>query len=100
VLPVQFLVAAHIKKRAQCSETERLDIPTIAMSACKFGCDALYEEGYISVDATGTISMSPLAPAGGAAANYLRRISGRACGAFNADRAPYYAWHRNHTYKL
>ncbi len=67
-LPVQFLVAAHIKKRSQCTNAERLDIPTIAMVACKFGSDALFEEGYIGVGDFGAIDVSPLAPTRGAAA--------------------------------
>jgi hypothetical protein len=46
VFPVDLLVAAHIKRRSLCSETERRDLHNVAMLACKFGCDALFEEGY------------------------------------------------------
>jgi hypothetical protein len=98
-LPVQFLVAAHVKKRSVCSEGERLDIPAIAMVACKFGCDALFEEGYVAVDGQGVIVVSPLAPEQGAAAGYLARLSGRVTPAFNPFRAAYFGWHHGHTYK-
>lgn len=42
------LVAAHKKKRANCTEEERKD-PYIVMPACVFGCDHLYENGYFEV---------------------------------------------------
>lgn len=61
-LPVQFLVAAQVKKRSVCNESERLNIPAIAMVACKFGCDALYEEGNINIDEDGVIVVSSFAP--------------------------------------
>lgn len=40
--PMQFLVAAHVKKRSLCSDEERRDLRHVAMLACVFGCDALY----------------------------------------------------------
>ncbi len=98
-LPVQFLVAAHIKKRSECSHNERLDIPAVAMAACKFGCDALFEAGYLAVDEKGVVVVSDLAPKQGAAAAYLARVAGNVSGAFDAGRHEYYAWHRKHTYK-
>ena len=54
-LPRGLLVAAHVKPRSECSEEERRDIPHVAMAACLLGCDALYETGYLTVDATGRI---------------------------------------------
>lgn len=51
-----FLVAAHIKKRSKCSDAEKMDIPAIAMLACKFGCDELFERGMVVVSAQGKIS--------------------------------------------
>lgn len=99
LLPVQFLVAAHAKKRAQCTDTERLDIPAIAMPACKFGCDALFEDGYLGVDPAGAILVSPLAPGQGAAAKHLERFHGRMCLAFTHANSEYFRWHRDHTFK-
>lgn len=99
VLPVQFLVAAHIKKRSVCTEAERLDIPAIAMAACKFGCDALFEAGYVGVDSDGTVRVSPLAPATGAAGQYLSRVAGARCDAYGEARADYFDWHLRHTFR-
>ena len=45
---VDALVTAHKKKRALCTSVERLD-PYIVMPICVFGCDFLYERGYLSV---------------------------------------------------
>jgi len=47
VFEVEFLVAAHIKKRADCDDQEKRDAAHVVMSACRFGCDELYERGYI-----------------------------------------------------
>ena len=52
--PEQFLVAAHIKKRANCTDEEKRDHHNIACLMCKFGCDDLYERGAIGI-ASGTV---------------------------------------------
>lgn len=43
------LVTAHKKRRADCVAAERLD-PHIVMPLCTFGCDYLYERGYVYFD--------------------------------------------------
>lgn len=45
---VSSLIAAHKKRRADCSGNERID-PYIVMPLCLFGCDHMYERGYIYV---------------------------------------------------
>lgn len=47
--PFDMLVAAHLKKRSECSASEKIDISNIAALMCKTGCDDLYEQGYLSV---------------------------------------------------
>lgn len=47
--PIEFLVAAHIKKRSECSTSEKLDFDNIAAFMCKAGCDDMYEKGYVFV---------------------------------------------------
>jgi hypothetical protein len=42
------LIVAHKKKRHRCSDAERLD-PHIVFPLCLFGCDYLYEHGYIAI---------------------------------------------------
>ena len=43
------LVVAHKKKRANCTEDERVD-PHIVMPLCVFGCDFLYENGFVFIE--------------------------------------------------
>jgi hypothetical protein len=45
---VSALVAAHKKKRSKCTAAERLD-PYIVMPICLFGCDYLYERGFLYI---------------------------------------------------
>ena len=58
----QFLVAAHIKKRSKCNDSEKSDIGNIGMLACTLGCDAAYEQGLITVSAKGRTVKNPSAP--------------------------------------
>lgn len=43
------LVTAHKKRRADCSNEERID-PNIVMPLCQFGCDFLYERRYVVIE--------------------------------------------------
>lgn len=47
--PFDLLVAAHIKRRADCSNKEKRDLANV-IPMCKFGCDDLFERGYVSVN--------------------------------------------------
>jgi hypothetical protein len=99
-LPGTFLVGAHIKKRAVCSEEEKRDLSNIAMLACTLGCDALYEHGYVSVAPGGVIQISPLAASAHEVDTYVReRLMGRVVRWWSSSREPYFEWHRTHTFK-
>jgi len=93
-LPVNLLVAAHIKKRADCSYEERVDADNIVMPMCKFGCDDLYEKGYITVKNGKVLAESKLI-----LTNYvkehLQRIQGRECTHWREETKAYFTWH-NH----
>lgn len=92
--PIPFLVAAHIKKRSFCTNEEKLDYKNIVMPMCKFGCDDLFEKGYIML-VKGTVlvnkkmSTDPLN-------RYLQTIEGRKCEYWNENTDKYFKWHRNH----
>ncbi|MEV7428328.1 hypothetical protein AB0N29_01805 [Nocardioides sp. NPDC092400] len=90
-LPVRFLRAAHIKKRSSCTEDERRNLAHIAMAACVFGCDALYEDGFITVDETGIIEVCTDEPL---LYTRMEALRGRSCSAFSRVTSPYFAWHR------
>lgn len=96
--PVRFLYAAHIKRRSVCTEAEKRDLASIAMPACAFGCDALFESGYISVDSAGTVVASKDA-VDGHAGDYAMRLESRACPAFHAGSKQYFEWHQSNIYR-
>lgn len=99
-LPVDLLVAAHIKKRSACTHVERLDVDHIVMAACRLGCDDLYELGYISIDEDGTIVASvPEKVRTAAVSAAVDRVTGRQCAAFSEGSAAYFAWHRSHVFR-
>ncbi|MER5866125.1 hypothetical protein [Kitasatospora sp. NPDC002040] len=99
-LPRTFLIAAHIKKRGMCTDEEKLDFNNVAMLACTFGCDGLYEHGYITVGDGGALQVSPLAAAMPGVSDHIQQhLAGRTVTWWNPEREPYYEWHRIHTYK-
>lgn len=53
--PAELLVAAHIRRRSLCTEEERRDVHNNVMLACRFGCDELFERGWVVVDSQGTV---------------------------------------------
>ncbi|EKN69277.1 hypothetical protein BABA_10456 [Neobacillus bataviensis LMG 21833] len=92
--PISFLVASHIKKRSFCTNEEKLDYNNIVMPMCKFGCDDLFEKGYISVAnrkvlVNKKVATEPLN-------SYLNSIKGKDCESWNNSTEIFFEWHRNH----
>ncbi|MEV6161513.1 hypothetical protein AB0L71_06245 [Streptomyces sp. NPDC052052] len=99
-LPGTFLIGAHIKKRAMCTDDEKRDLTNIAMLACTLGCDALYEHGYVTVAEGGGIQVSPLAAVIPEIDTHIQeRLTGRTVTWWTPQRERYYQWHRTHTFK-
>jgi len=97
---VEFLVAAHIKKRAECSDPERRDVAHVVMSACRFGCDELFERGYISVGDDGRLIISRDIESAKHAHAYARQLlAGKVFGRPMAGREGYFAWHRANSFR-
>lgn len=97
--PIGFLVAAHVKARNVCSEPERHDIHNVAMLACCFGCDKLYEEGWIAVDAAGSVRTAALDGLPDAFRSRVAELSGRRCLAHHEKSEPYFEWHRTNIFR-
>ena len=95
---IEFLVAAHIKKRAQCTDTEKRDARHIVMAACRFGCDELFERGYITVEADGAIVLSS-ALRGQALAYASQHLAGKTLSTAMTGREEYFKWHRKDSYR-
>ena len=92
---MRFLVAAHIKKRSVCSDDERRDLRHVAMLACSFGCDALYESGWITVDENGHVqTIPPDAAPEGKVREHLQQLTALRCTAHTHASEAYFAWHR------
>jgi hypothetical protein len=97
---IEFLVAAHIKRRAACSDFERRDVSHVVMAACKFGCDELFERGYITVTGGGALLLSTALQTGSEAHFYAaEHLVGKTFGRPVAGREDYFDWHRTHAYR-
>jgi len=99
--PIQFLVAAHIKARSACSDNEKRDIENVAMPNCRFGCDELFERGFISVDSMGQTRVSRVAPEVGPVRAYiLEHLLDQVnpLWASNSLSRKYFAFHASNTF--
>ena len=96
VFPARFLWASHIKRRSVCSDDELRDIPHVAMLACVFGCDALFEDGYISV-ADGVLIGTGSAPEG-PIGRRVAELQGRVVPSWESSSA-YFEWHLANVYR-
>ena len=90
--PANLLVAAHIKKRSACSNSEKMDVPNVAALMCKFGCDDLYEKGYIGVK-DGTVVRIYSTVTTDSTDVYLRKIVGKQCLKWSHSTEEYFKWH-------
>jgi hypothetical protein len=93
----EFLVAAHIKPRRLCSDNERLD-NNVAMLLCKFGCDELFEKGYLVVDSIGEVCMGkklfdPVPK------KHLNNVVGRKCSCWSTKTKSYFLDHSDYHLK-
>ncbi|MHC5559296.1 hypothetical protein [Kocuria sp. U4B] len=92
-LPVGLLVTAHIKRRADCSDTERVN-PHVVMPACALGCNSLYERGFIVVNDAGRIVRGPRSIDAPDLAPTLDAVIGRTVLSFSDKNAKFFAAHR------
>src|SRR5208283_1920099 len=84
LLPVELLVAAHIKPRSECLRRERLDAQNVVFGVCMLGCDALYERGFIAVLPGGKIYTSSVGNVSLKTA--LKTFGGKRCSAWKAGK--------------
>ncbi|WP_188539418.1 MrcB family domain-containing protein [Kocuria dechangensis] len=93
VLPARLLIAGHIKPRSMCTEEERMDFTSAAMLVCALGCDALFECGYIVVDANGQVCRGRAAETKGLE-RAVDRLIGRTCTAHDVSTVANFEVHR------
>lgn len=93
--PVEFLVASHIKKRCVCSDEEKRDAMNIVAPMCCFGCDDLFERGYVGVIEGVVKKLRPL-PESPPVEQKVASIVGRRCPAWRDGTKKYFLWHAIH----
>ncbi|CAB4922309.1 unannotated protein [freshwater metagenome] len=92
-LPASLLIAAHIYPRHKLNDAERLDFNSAAMLACGLGCDALFELGYLTVDATGHVAAQRQVQ-GDALEAAVERLVGRKVSIHSSTTAANFERHR------
>ncbi|MCU0649385.1 MAG: hypothetical protein MUF00_15415 [Gemmatimonadaceae bacterium] len=97
-VPTELLVAAHIKQRSSCTSRQRRDAEHVAFAVCVFGCDALYERGWITVDEGGAVRVSSMLRSTAALRKAADKYKKRLCSAHNVHSEPYFEWHRLHRF--
>jgi hypothetical protein len=65
------------------------------MLCCRFGCDNLFEHGYIAVDATGAIVRNPARAVEPHEDAVVAAIEGRVCPVHTGASAAFFAWHHS-----
>lgn len=97
LFPKSLLVTAHLKKRSECAPEERID-PAVVLPMCVAGCDALYERGYLSLDAATSLVVETPRTAQ-LTGTYMHKVAkglvGRCCPYELTARAKYLEWHQN-----
>ena len=91
--PVAFLSTAHIKKRSKCSLKEKLDL-NIVMPMCKFGCDELFERGYIYVE-NGVVKINDNGLQSEQLLSYCNMLKEKSCKYYNKNTKEYFKWHKS-----
>lgn len=91
-LNIEFLVCAHIKKRSKCDDDEKRNIHNVT-PMCKFGCDELFERGYIVVE-NGVIKTLKNNNTD-FINSYLEKLNGKSCSIFNEHNEPFFNWHKD-----
>ena len=97
-LPVNLLVVGHIKPRARCTPAEKRDLEHVAMPICVFGCDALYERGFLTISPNGKIVASRKTFGAEDLSRLLSPLHGRRCAAHSSASEPYFKWHRDNVF--
>jgi hypothetical protein len=91
-MSVSLLIAAHIKKRADCSIEEKKDFHNIVASMCKLGCDDLYEKGFIGVKDGIVVSLNSEKETQ-YVKSHIQSLEGNSCLAWKSETKPYFDWH-------
>jgi hypothetical protein len=95
-LPASFLVAAHIKPQAVCTDEERRDYINNVAPMCLLGCDALFERGFIIVE-NGYVRVRIDYDESDGLGKLLKRLNGKAILSWEPGRQKYSRWKADQT---
>ncbi len=93
--PVSLLVVAHIKARAHCTESERLETEHNLMPLCLLGCDSLFEKGFISVK-DGYVIKGPIEANTKDLKAQITPLLGADCAYWTLESRQYFDWRAKH----
>lgn len=91
--PVDLLFAAHIRRRADCTYREKRDYSNNVILLCKFGCDDLFERGYLVVR-NGKLDAGRISPTS-AVITKVSFMRGKRVMCWGEKSARYFDAHRN-----
>jgi hypothetical protein len=94
VVPASLLVAAHIKPRSSCTESEKRLVEVNVIGLCKLGCDDLFERGYVDV-LDGVVVQGGAAPITPAIEKVLDGLTNRRVIGWTEQREAMFRWRRN-----
>lgn len=98
-LPVDLLVAAHIKPRRDCSIEERKNF-NVVMPACKIGCDDFFEKGYIFIDDSGLVQINKKNNTTEELNEILKKLSGKPCPHFGDKTKEFFSYRRRFSSRI
>ena len=91
VYPISMLWCSHIKKRKDCNDEEKRDF-NVVLPMCKFGCDELYEKGYIGVRRGNIIQIKDNELTDNLQ-SYIDSVIDNNCSSWNDNTKHYFDWH-------
>ena len=92
-----FLICAHIKKRSKATDLEKIDAKNIVAPMCRFGCDELFERGFITIiDAKVQRNIKKTENITEAMNKYINDIEGNTCIYYTNKSKKYFKWHHNY----
>ena len=87
------LTTSHLKKRSKCNDAEKKDFENICLPMCLFGCDTLYEKGYLTIN-NGLVAPHKT-PGNTTIQTYIDTVIGKRVLFWNEGRRGYAEWHRD-----
>lgn len=92
-LPVELLRVARIKRLAECTVPERLDLANAAV-LCDLGCDALFRHGFVHADEHGVVQRSNRLQTPDLL-EFSASVVGRQFATYGSENARYFEHHRS-----